>query len=234
MSDSGAARSPGTSRDLRAAARRRGVRVQMLPGRFRCRGIPPAGIRRVRRGAARGGDLRRTDDRARRGRARARAHPGRGRPRATTGFLASRPRGVENLAIAEAIEAARWTGCRLHILHLSSADALPMIRSARRDGLRADGRGLPALPDLQRRGDPRRSNAIQVLPADPGSRQPGRTVGRGRRRHHRLHRVRPFALHPGAQAARRRRLRGGLGRDLLAATGPAGDLDRGPPPRPCS
>ncbi len=52
------------------------------------------------------------------------------------GFLASRPRGVENLAIAEVIEAARWTGCRLHILHLSSADALPMIRSARRDGLR--------------------------------------------------------------------------------------------------
>ena len=52
------------------------------------------------------------------------------------GFLASRPRGVENLAIAEAIEAARWTGCRLHILHLSSADAMPMIRSARRDGLR--------------------------------------------------------------------------------------------------
>ena len=51
------------------------------------------------------------------------------------GFLASRPRGVENLAIAEAIEAARWTGCRLHILHLSSADALPMIRSAKRDGL---------------------------------------------------------------------------------------------------
>ncbi|MET0862821.1 MAG: allantoinase AllB [Nakamurella sp.] len=51
------------------------------------------------------------------------------------GFLASRPRGAENLAIAEAIEAARWTGCRVHILHLSSADALPMIRSARRDGL---------------------------------------------------------------------------------------------------
>ncbi len=55
--------------------------------------------------------------------------------RSYDGFLASRPRGVENLAIAEAIEAARWTGCRLHILHLSSADALPMIRSARRDGL---------------------------------------------------------------------------------------------------
>jgi len=59
------------------------------------------------------------------------------------GFLASRPRGVENLAIAEVIEAARWTGGRLHILHLSSADALPMIRSARRDGLRLTAEVCP-------------------------------------------------------------------------------------------
>ena len=50
-------------------------------------------------------------------------------------FLASRPRGAENLAIAQVIELARWTGCRMHVLHLSSSDALPMIRSARRDGL---------------------------------------------------------------------------------------------------
>lgn len=52
------------------------------------------------------------------------------------GFLSSRPRGAENLAIAGVIELARWTGCRVHILHLSSSDALPMIRSARRDGVR--------------------------------------------------------------------------------------------------
>ncbi len=51
-------------------------------------------------------------------------------------FLASRPRGAENLAVARLIELARWTGCRVHILHLSSSDALPMIRSARRDGVR--------------------------------------------------------------------------------------------------
>jgi allantoinase len=50
-------------------------------------------------------------------------------------FLASRPRGAENLAIAQVIELARWTGCRVHILHLSSSDALPMIASARRDGV---------------------------------------------------------------------------------------------------
>ena len=51
-------------------------------------------------------------------------------------FLHSRPRGAENLAIAQVIELARWTGARAHILHLSSSDALPMIRSARADGVR--------------------------------------------------------------------------------------------------
>ncbi|MGH3567380.1 MAG: allantoinase AllB [Pseudonocardia sp.] len=51
------------------------------------------------------------------------------------GFLASRPRGAENLAIAWLVERARWTGARVHVLHLSSSDALPMIASARRDGV---------------------------------------------------------------------------------------------------
>ncbi|WP_251151797.1 allantoinase AllB [Cellulosimicrobium sp. Marseille-Q4280] len=51
-------------------------------------------------------------------------------------FLASRPRGAENVAIAAVIETARWTGARAHVLHLSSSDALPMIRSAKREGVR--------------------------------------------------------------------------------------------------
>ena len=51
-------------------------------------------------------------------------------------YLASRPKGIENLSIAEVIEAARATGARAHILHLSSADALPMIASAIADGVR--------------------------------------------------------------------------------------------------
>ena len=50
-------------------------------------------------------------------------------------FLASRPRGAENVAIAEVIEAARYTRARVHILHLSSSDALPMLASARREGV---------------------------------------------------------------------------------------------------
>jgi allantoinase len=50
-------------------------------------------------------------------------------------FLASRPRGSENVAIAHLIEAARHTRAFVHLLHLSSSDAIPMIRSARRDGI---------------------------------------------------------------------------------------------------
>jgi allantoinase len=50
-------------------------------------------------------------------------------------FLASRPRGAENVAVAHVIEAARRTSARVHVLHLSSSDALPLIASARRDGV---------------------------------------------------------------------------------------------------
>jgi allantoinase len=58
-------------------------------------------------------------------------------------FLASRPRTAENLAIAQVIEATRATGARAHILHLSSSDALPMLASARRDGVRITAETCP-------------------------------------------------------------------------------------------
>jgi allantoinase len=51
-------------------------------------------------------------------------------------FLASRPRAAENRAIAELLGLAARHGTRLHILHLSSSDALPMLADARRDGVR--------------------------------------------------------------------------------------------------
>jgi allantoinase len=50
-------------------------------------------------------------------------------------FLASRPRRAENEAIKAVITLARRTGARVHILHLSSADALPLIAEAKADGL---------------------------------------------------------------------------------------------------
>ena len=67
------------------------------------------------------------------------AHPG----QTYAGYLASRPRGLENLAVAEIIEAARATGGHAHIVHLSSSDALPMIASARREGARITAETCP-------------------------------------------------------------------------------------------
>jgi allantoinase len=59
------------------------------------------------------------------------------------GYLASRPRGLENLAVAEVIEAARATGGHAHVVHLSSSDALPMLASARREGVRVSAESCP-------------------------------------------------------------------------------------------
>jgi allantoinase len=51
------------------------------------------------------------------------------------GFLASRPRAAEESAIAGVVSAARATGGRAHVVHLSDADAVPMVRAARADGV---------------------------------------------------------------------------------------------------
>lgn len=56
-------------------------------------------------------------------------------PRAYDTFLHSRPREAENEAIAMMIRLCRETLCRVHIVHLSSSDALPMLRAAKADGL---------------------------------------------------------------------------------------------------
>jgi allantoinase len=58
-------------------------------------------------------------------------------------YLASRPRELENLAIAQVIEAARATGGHAHVVHLSSSDAVPMLATARRDGVRVTAESCP-------------------------------------------------------------------------------------------
>jgi allantoinase len=51
-------------------------------------------------------------------------------------FLASRPRDAEDTAIAQLIREAKALHARVHVLHLSSSDALPMIAEARAEGVR--------------------------------------------------------------------------------------------------
>lgn len=55
--------------------------------------------------------------------------------RAYRTYLHSRPNAWEDAAIAMMIELIRETGCRVHVVHLSSATALPLIRRAKADGL---------------------------------------------------------------------------------------------------
>jgi allantoinase len=58
-------------------------------------------------------------------------------------FLASRPPAAEDAGVRTAIEAARDTGAPVHILHLSSAAALPLIADARAGGVRITAETCP-------------------------------------------------------------------------------------------
>ena len=58
-------------------------------------------------------------------------------------FVASRPPEAETRAVAHLIETARRTGCRVHVVHLSSAATLPLIRAAKADGLRVTAETCP-------------------------------------------------------------------------------------------
>ncbi|MGW1501001.1 allantoinase AllB [Streptomyces mirabilis] len=51
-------------------------------------------------------------------------------------FLASRPRDAEDTAIGNLIAQAERLHARVHVLHLSSSDALPLIADAKRAGVR--------------------------------------------------------------------------------------------------
>jgi allantoinase len=51
-------------------------------------------------------------------------------------FLASRPGAAEESAIARLATCARDTGARAHVVHLADADALPLLRAARAEGVR--------------------------------------------------------------------------------------------------
>lgn len=58
-----------------------------------------------------------------------------GDPHAYRSYLASRPRTWEDRAIALLIRLCRETHCPVHIVHLSSASAVPLLRRARDEGL---------------------------------------------------------------------------------------------------
>jgi allantoinase len=58
-------------------------------------------------------------------------------------FLASRPRAAEDEAVALMIKLGREFGARVHIVHHSSADALPMLREGKAAGLKLTAETCP-------------------------------------------------------------------------------------------
>ena len=58
-------------------------------------------------------------------------------------FLESRPRAAENEAIELMIRLSREFNTRVHIVHLSSADAVPLLRRAQREGVRITAETCP-------------------------------------------------------------------------------------------
>jgi allantoinase len=50
-------------------------------------------------------------------------------------YMESRPAAAENFAIELLIRLCRTTGCRVHVVHLASSEAVEMLRAARAEGL---------------------------------------------------------------------------------------------------
>jgi allantoinase len=64
-------------------------------------------------------------------------------PRRYETFLNERPRAAENEAVELMIRLSRETGVRVHIVHHSSADALPMLREAKATGVKITAETCP-------------------------------------------------------------------------------------------
>ena len=88
-------------------------------------------------------------------------------------FVASRPDLAEEDAIAHVIEAVRSTGVRAHILHLSSARALPQIEAAKAEGLPITVETCPHYLSFSAEGIPDAGTQFKCCPPirDAGNRE---------------------------------------------------------------
>ncbi len=79
-------------------------------------------------------------------------------------FLASRPAAAETAAVAGLLAAAGRTGARVHILHVSSAAVLPLLRQARADGVRVTAETCPHYLTLAAEEVPDGDTAFKCCP----------------------------------------------------------------------
>jgi len=79
-------------------------------------------------------------------------------------FLASRPDDAEAAAVARLLDTARRTGARVHILHVSSAAVLPLLRQAREDGVQVTAETCPHYLTLAAEEVPDGDTAFKCCP----------------------------------------------------------------------
>lgn len=84
-------------------------------------------------------------------------------------FLATRPPEAETDAIRDVIDAAKATGARVHILHLSAAEALEPIRRARGDGVDITAETCPHYLALTAEQIPDGATAFKCCPPIRGA-----------------------------------------------------------------
>lgn len=90
--------------------------------------------------------------------------PPAGDPREYATYLHSRPREMEDAAIALIVDLVRETGCRAHIVHLSSASALPILAAAKREGLPITAETCPHYLCLRAEDVPDGATAFKCAP----------------------------------------------------------------------
>ncbi|WP_212914997.1 allantoinase AllB [Streptomyces sp. TS71-3] len=79
-------------------------------------------------------------------------------------FLRSRPAAGEDAAIATLTAAARRLRARVHVLHVSSASALPLIAAARREGVKISAETCPHYLTLRAEDVPDGASAFKCCP----------------------------------------------------------------------
>jgi len=79
-------------------------------------------------------------------------------------FLDSRPDDAEAAAVARLLDTARRTGARVHILHVSSAAVLPLLRQAREDGVQVTAETCPHYLTLAAEEVPDGDTAFKCCP----------------------------------------------------------------------
>lgn len=84
--------------------------------------------------------------------------------RSYAAFLKTRPASMEERAIAMVIELCRKTRCRVHVVHLSTASALPMIAAAKDEGLPFTVETCPHYLCLEAEGVPDGATHYKCMP----------------------------------------------------------------------